>query len=42
MCYHKSSCLCSTDTKTVLDYISYERHTKNKPAKKKKDEYFKT
>ena len=35
MCYHKSSGLCSTDTKAILDYMSYKTYKKNKLAKKK-------
>lgn len=40
MYYHKSSCLCFTDTNIVSDYMSYEKHTKK--TCKEKDEYFKT
>ena len=35
MCYHKSSCLCSIDIKEILDYMSYEKHTKNNFQRKK-------
>ena len=33
ICYHKSSYLCAT--KSILDYMSYEKHIEKKFAKKK-------